>query len=462
VALSAKEDATIELNDVVRGDGGVFLQTTFLLKRGDLERIALPLIERTLETCRFSIETIGLKLNEIERIILVGGSTRMPLVVRKVEEYFKKPATGRVNPDEVVALGAAIQASALSRVGRDKVAVPPTPSPFAPVPSRPPTVPPFAPVVSAAVTARPPAPDPTISSLDESRRPTPLGSPALGASASPTPPPSGPGLDGEDEANLRPPSIPPPNIPEFDAELVLPKTSQRPAAKNPPPLPSKAQRPGEQTRLPTANTVPKPAPISTGLVSASGPASGRPSAAAPINDPPSGRYSQHAPVNTGGQARSPGSSLPPRSNPDMSISRRPPPLLIDVTPISLGVETAGGFCDFLISANTPVPCDRTRVFLTASDGQTTVVVKVAQGESERFEENTYLGDLHLTGLVPAARGEVQVAVTFEIDVDGILNVRAKDEGSGRETAARLHMVGTQSEAGEVQEMMARQTRQELG
>src|SRR5580658_5891954 len=204
VALSAKEDATIELNDVVRGDGGVFLQTTFLLKRGDLERIALPLIERTLETCRFSIETIGLKLNEIERIILVGGSTRMPLVVRKVEEYFKKPATGRVNPDEVVALGAAIQASALSRVGRDKVAVPPTPSPFAPVPSRPPTVPPFAPVVSAAVTARPPAPDPTISSLDESRRPTPLGSPALGASASPTPPPSGPGLDGEDEANLRP------------------------------------------------------------------------------------------------------------------------------------------------------------------------------------------------------------------------------------------------------------------
>jgi molecular chaperone DnaK len=146
----------------------------------------------------------------------------------------------------------------------------------------------------------------------------------------------------------------------------------------------------------------------------------------------------------------------------MSISRRPPPLLIDVTPISLGVETAGGFCDFLISANTPVPCDRTRVFLTASDGQTTVVVKVAQGESERFEENTYLGDLHLTGLVPAARGEVQVAVTFEIDVDGILNVRAKDEGSGRETAARLHMVGTQSEAGEVQEMMARQTRQELG
>ena len=143
------------------------------------------------------------------------------------------------------------------------------------------------------------------------------------------------------------------------------------------------------------------------------------------------------------------------------MSRRPAPLLIDVTPISLGVETAGGFCDFLIGANTPVPCDRTRVFLTASDGQTSVIVKVAQGESQRFGENTLLGDLHLTGLTAAARGEVRVAVTFEIDVDGILNVRAKDEGSGRETKARLHMVGAQTDAGDVQAMLARQTRQEI-
>ena len=132
-----------------------------------------------------------------------------------------------------------------------------------------------------------------------------------------------------------------------------------------------------------------------------------------------------------------------------------------MTPISLGVETAGGYCDFLIEANTPVPCDRTRVFRTASDGQSSVVVKVAQGDSEKFQQNTYLGDLHLSGLKPAPRGEVQVAVTFEIDVDGILNVRAKDEGSGRETVARMHMLGTHSEAGDVQRMMARQSRQDL-
>jgi molecular chaperone DnaK len=469
VSLSAREEATIELNDVVRGEGGVHIQTTFLLKRGDLERIAQPLIDRTLETCRFSIETIGLKLSEIERIILVGGSTRMPLVVRKVEEYFKKPATGRVNPDEVVALGAAIQAAALSRVARDKSLVtqaptqtgrPPTSPPFAPVGSqapapitaRPPTPSPFAPIPSPAASrpptfsARPPEAPliSTIPPVDESRRPTPRGVAMF---------PSSPPPEMEGEITIDPVSIPPPGPPDlegppgFDAELVLPKGSRpQQVTKKPPPLPPQAQSrlPAGEPRYASSSAPPQVPSV----------APARPSGRALAEGAESGRYSSQRAIPV---------SVPPVSGrSDMSISRRPAPLLIDVTPISLGVETAGGFCDFLISANTPVPCDRTRVFLTASDGQTTVVVKVAQGESERFADNTYLGDLHLTGLVPAARGEVQVAVTFEIDVDGILNVRAKDEGSGRETLARLYMVGTQSDAADVQEMMARQTRQELG
>jgi molecular chaperone DnaK len=140
---------------------------------------------------------------------------------------------------------------------------------------------------------------------------------------------------------------------------------------------------------------------------------------------------------------------------------RAAPLLIDVTPISLGVEVAGGFCDFLIRANTPVPCDRTRVFRTASDNQVGVRVRVVQGESQRFSENTYLGDLELTGLRPAPRGEVQVAVTFEIDADGILNVRAKEEASGRETIARMNLLGAQTDTEEVAAMMARQRKHEV-
>jgi molecular chaperone DnaK len=140
---------------------------------------------------------------------------------------------------------------------------------------------------------------------------------------------------------------------------------------------------------------------------------------------------------------------------------RAAPLLIDVTPISLGVEVAGGFCDFLIRANTPVPCDRTRVFRTASDNQVAVRVRVVQGESQRFSENTYLGDLELSGLPAAARGEVEVAVTFEIDADGILNVRAKDEASGRETVARMNLLGAQTDTDEVAAMMARQRKHEV-
>jgi molecular chaperone DnaK len=117
------------------------------------------------------------------------------------------------------------------------------------------------------------------------------------------------------------------------------------------------------------------------------------------------------------------------------------PLLVDVTPLSLTVETVGGFCDAIIPRNTPVPCERTRTFATAVDQQTTVHVRVGQGESTRFAENTVLGELELSGLTPAPRGKVQVAVTFVLDTDGLLDVHAKDLSTGNAARARVKLVG---------------------
>ena len=115
------------------------------------------------------------------------------------------------------------------------------------------------------------------------------------------------------------------------------------------------------------------------------------------------------------------------------------PLLIDVTPLSLVVHTVGDFCDVVIERNTPIPCERTRLFTTATDNQTMVRVSVAQGESKYFSQNTTLGQVELTGLRAAGRGEVSIAVTFEIDADGILNVRAKDQTTGKEAKARMQL-----------------------
>jgi molecular chaperone DnaK len=137
------------------------------------------------------------------------------------------------------------------------------------------------------------------------------------------------------------------------------------------------------------------------------------------------------------------------------------PLLIDVTPLSLGVETVGGYADVLIPANSPVPCEKTRSFLTASDGQTIVSIRVAQGESKRFAENTRLGDLELSGLRSARRGEVKIAVTFELDADGILNVRARDQDTGRETTATMRLLGANTDAEDIGAMAARQARHDV-
>ena len=107
-------------------------------------------------------------------------------------------------------------------------------------------------------------------------------------------------------------------------------------------------------------------------------------------------------------------------------------LLLDVTPLSLGLETLGGVCTRLIERNTTIPSKKSQVFSTAADNQTSVEVNVLQGEREMAQYNKSLGRFHLDGIAPARRGVPQIEVTFDIDANGIVNVSAKDLGTGKE------------------------------
>ena len=127
-------------------------------------------------------------------------------------------------------------------------------------------------------------------------------------------------------------------------------------------------------------------------------------------------------------------------------------LLLDVTPLSLGIETLGGVFTRLIDRNTTIPTKKSQVFSTAADGQTAVTIRVFQGEREMASDNKLLGQFDLIGIPPAPRGVPQIEVTFDIDANGIVNVSAKDKGTGKEQQIRIQASGGLSEA-DIQKMV---------
>ena len=127
-------------------------------------------------------------------------------------------------------------------------------------------------------------------------------------------------------------------------------------------------------------------------------------------------------------------------------------LLLDVTPLSLGIETLGGVFTRLIDRNTTIPTRKSQVFSTAEDGQTAVTIRVFQGEREMAADNKILGQFDLVGIAPAPRGMPQIEVTFDIDANGIVNVSAKDKGTGKEQQIRIQASGGLSDA-DIQKMV---------
>ena len=120
-------------------------------------------------------------------------------------------------------------------------------------------------------------------------------------------------------------------------------------------------------------------------------------------------------------------------------------LLLDVTPLSLGIETLGGVSTKLIEKNTTIPTKKSQVFSTAEDNQPAVSIRVLQGEREMAADNKILGNFELVGIPPAPRGTPQIEVTFDIDANGIVNVSAKDKGTGKEQKIQIQASGGLSE-----------------
>jgi molecular chaperone DnaK len=176
-----------------------------------------------------------------------------------------------------------------------------------------------------------------------------------------------------------------------------------------------------------------------------------------------------APPPTAPPARNRPSSRPPAPGPRLTASSlgfkatqapgpasiAPPPLLLDVTPLSLGIETIGGMCEIVIPRNATIPVEQTREFATSYDNQDSVRIRIAQGESRRFVDNQVLGELALLELKRVARGEVKIAVTFELDANGTLNVRACEVATGRQTETRVTLL-TVPGAADVASMARRQ------
>jgi molecular chaperone DnaK len=319
IQLSTQPRATIKLREIAFGVGGAHLELDFGMTRDELDMVAAPLVERTFAVCQEALSIAQQPVTSFDKIILVGGSTRIALVRRRVEQFFGAPPLDRVNPEEVVAIGAAIQAAALTEAARRR-------------------------------------------------------------------------------------SIPPPPVPAIRKSAA--SLASAFAAGDEEDITVATQLPAQIAALQKARPVPQAEPR------------------IPSPPPP-------APTIPESATEAPVAPLVPST----------PPVLVDVTPRALVVETVGGWCDVVVQRNAKIPCERTRAFATSADDQTVVHVRVAQGEEARFVDNTYLGQVELSGLRAAARGAVTIQVRFELDESGTLQVFATDLSTGREAHALLQLVG---------------------
>ena len=450
IQLSDKPQVKLCIEELAYGDGGKALNLDFALTRDQLEHMCQPLVARSFDVCEDAMKAAGLRPTQLDNVILVGGSTRIPLLQRMVAEYFGRKPLADIDPDLVVAQGAALQAlslaepahkAALGRVALKKVAQPTTGS---------------KPQVTAEMTfedeitnvgERPPLPPPPVARA--ARKAT------LPGQAPPPPPVELKGAQQAPEDEIV-------DSPTRSREDPLEHEMTRVAAPADP-LDFQATRmadasgllmqigdlPADDSEPPLDDEEPSGLLMELGddaFTSQSVPADGSPPPPPPLelrsSAPAELRAALDENIDTV-TAAVPAPEVPMRA-----------PLLLDVTPLSLGVETVDGYCEHIIRRNSAIPAGQTKMFTTARDGQETVVVRICQGEDRQIRGNQLLGEVVLDGLRPATRGKVQIAVRFMIDADGTLQVRAQDVGTGQQQQIAIKLIGEMPEQ-EIEELRER-------
>jgi molecular chaperone DnaK len=599
--LTFEPEVHLRVEELAYGETGASLDLTFGLSRTALEKLARPLVERSFAVCDDAMRVAGIAPTQLDSVILVGGTTRMPLVRQMVKEYFGQEPETSIDPDLVVSQGAALQgfslradrgsmppSKAVGRVTLKKAGAPdpkrdarraelkketeaarpkqpafapreapPVPRPVA-VPPPPPAPPPSGefspndedaptragvrayqpdgvptdaptragvsladvaptlpsappppsvpapPLPSRGRVAPPPAPTPAVVvqapavvtgksvAIGEraSRVPKAPAAPPRPPPAMPVPELSVPAFPGLTD------DLPPPPVPE-PLDLGEPEVPSAPSAWPPPPQqahpsapPARSQPAAPASAWPQSQQAPQQAgwpqqqpqqagwpqqqPQQAGWPQQQPQQAGWPQqqpqqAGWPQQQPQQAGWPQQQPQQAGWPQQQPQQAGWPQQQPQqagwpqqaapvaMEIvgSGAPAPLLLDVTPHTLGVETVSGFCEAVIKRNAAIPVEQTRVFTTANDGQLEVRVRIVQGESRRLEENQQLGEILLSGIRQERRGHVKIGVTFVMDANGTLGVKAKDLESGREQSIRVQLVGAMPDA-EIQRMQERQ------
>lgn len=400
--LSSLDEVEATLQEIAYGPGGVAIDFSFKITRSKFDSMIDSLVDKSIETCRESLKLAKLDVSSLDSLILVGGSTRIPLVRKKVKEFFNQEPRMDINPDEVVAIGAAIHAFSLT--GEELPEDLPVP------------------------VARKGKLDPA-GMMEPFRTSVPSVS-STGAKSVPPKPVDSPGSPQKTIMGLPAPlkgDEPSYEDPDLDYPDVKPQL--------PPTIPMKPTPPAPPPTIPM-----KPAPPVPPMVEME-PASPAPPMIEMDLAPPA------PPIDlVAGEDR----ILPKDSKASFSVPMGSPSaastLLLDVTPRGLGVATAGGYCDQIIERNAAIPVEQSRLFSTSTDNQTEVAINVFQGESRRVEQNTLLGQVQLSGIRPTQRGEVKIKVIFEIDTDGILGVSAVNEETGAAQEIRIQLLGGLNEA----------------